>query len=741
MKRLTVCLLIGILALGLAACGGSSSQKGETSTSGDPQTEDGQKVDAPVQKELTDPRGKTLESTATGEADPQLVEPVYETTDVIVAEIIPTEMGYAVDPTGETDSTAGLQKALYDCYYAGGGTVWLPVGNYAISDTVYIPPFVTLRGDWQDPDEGTEYGTIISVWMDPEDTDSAGAFRMGGSSAAIGLTVYYPLQTLDYILPYPYTFFVDAQAANKMSSTIRNVTVINGYRGIGSEYATAHECMQVENVKGTFLYIGYGVANSSDVGTVRNFTVSSKYWKEASADCMNAVDSTLIDIYMKKYVTGLQLGDLEWTEFNNVFIEGCAVGVRTVAGARASFTASFYDLYITDCEQGFVIDDMDSRWGVVIASSHIEGGIINNTEGYVKLTDVEVEGGITEKKEGSVWNDETSLDEYAVDYDTTYTKPASNMIVADLPNGMFTDAGPKLQEYLDEMASVGGGVVYVPGGNYRFSTPVTVPAGVELKGTAATMARDLIGFCNGTVFICYYGDDAADTADGQAFVTLAGENAGLNGIRIVYAENGPLSDDLSSTYAVRGTASGVYVVNCEIAGSAYGIDFYDCDGHYIDGVYACCYYNAFRVGGVGGTIRRCLQNGTVLQRMAVPGLTGWIQASGSDLFSGLIDSILRKESVLVIVEDAVDQVVNDVFAYGVRTSIQNVNSKNTYLNNIGADNIGNITPMILVEGGSVTGVNIMRYNGYSYDLVAGSIAFYNRIAINEVGEKTMIKEQ
>ena len=52
------------------------------------------------QKKLTDPRGKTLEDTSTGELEPQIVETVYETEDVVIADIIPTEMGYAVDPTG-----------------------------------------------------------------------------------------------------------------------------------------------------------------------------------------------------------------------------------------------------------------------------------------------------------------------------------------------------------------------------------------------------------------------------------------------------------------------------------------------------------------------------------------------------------------------------------------------------------------------------------------------------------------
>ena len=63
-------------------------------------------------KELEDPRGVYPEAgTQTGEAKPQIVETKYATEEVVVADIIPTEMGYAVDTTGKKDSTDGIQQA------------------------------------------------------------------------------------------------------------------------------------------------------------------------------------------------------------------------------------------------------------------------------------------------------------------------------------------------------------------------------------------------------------------------------------------------------------------------------------------------------------------------------------------------------------------------------------------------------------------------------------------------------
>lgn len=733
MRKLMMYLFMSAMVLGLTACGQSSSgvvvDEKETATL--------------EYKELTDPRGKILESTATGESKPQLVDTVYETMDVVIADIIPTEMGYAVDPTGQTDSTEGIQTALYDCYANGGGTVFLPSGNYAISDTIYIPPYVSLRGDWNDPDAedfNGDYGTIISVWMDSEDTDSAGAFKVGGSSGAVGLTIYYPLQTLDCIMPYGYTFYVDGVGPNFMLATIENVTIINGYRGIGTPRAKAHELLRIKNVKGTFLHLGVCLNNCSDVDHVLSLKIDNKYWEKASADCMNSVQRSLLDEYTAQYTVGMELSDAEWSEYNDIFIDGCAIGIHTVTGERVAFSGSLYDVTITNCVEGIRMDDLSASWGAVIAKGYIEGGIANYSEGKLKVCDVEIVGGVEEAEEGSIiFDEEVDLSKYEFDYNNTYVKPNKNLMVVELPNGLYTDAGPILQNALNQMAKQGGGVVYVPGGTYRFETSVSVPAGVELRGSASVDTRDQTVICNGTLFHCYYGDDDKNGPNDQAFITLAGENAGLSGIRILYPENSTKSDNFNSTYTVRGTASGVYVVNSMIGGSAYGIDFRDCDNHYIDGVTTTCYYNCLYVGGAKGTVFRFLMNPNVMVRTVSEGLENWV--TGNDMANTLTNSVLRKACVAIKVENATDQFVYCSFAYGCKTFLENINSENTTFLNIAADNIGTIDPQIRIDGGSVVGINILRYGGYSYELVKGDIAFYNRLGLREVAEKTVIKSK
>ena len=72
----------------------------------------------------------------------------FETDDVVVADVIATAARFGADPSGEQDSTAAIQSALDECAAAGGGTVWLPAGQYRVTSGIKIPAFVTLRGDW-----------------------------------------------------------------------------------------------------------------------------------------------------------------------------------------------------------------------------------------------------------------------------------------------------------------------------------------------------------------------------------------------------------------------------------------------------------------------------------------------------------------------------------------------------------------------------------------------------------------
>lgn len=695
-------------------------------------------------EEEFDPFTVQLADKSTGEVNPRLVETLYPTDDVVIAEIIPTEDGYAVSNDGVGDSTAGIQKALNDCYAAGGGTVYLPAGSYAISGTITIPPFVTLRGDWQDADRGTDYGTVIFVYTETNEawgkgkTVTEGTFMLGGSGGVVGMTVYYPRQRLDNVKAYPFTFYTDGKGANYMLSTIKNVTVLNGFRGIGAcclhpnSGGGAHEQLTVENFKGTFLYCGTEVYNQADVGTWQNITISNKYWKEARGDNIKAAANYALDAYTKQYTTGLRLGDLEWTEFKELSVSGCKIGIEIMPGKRIDFAGSLMDVDILDCTLGLKVSDIDSRWGMLIARGTIEGGINNRKLGVVKLCDVKVTG----VKAGRIIEDSSDLSAYTVDHERSYVKPNARLYIAKLDKTGQTDVAEALQKRLNDAAATGG-VVYVPAGRYRLDKPVTVPAGVELRGAASVAGRDQVGLSLGTVICCYYGDGAeANRETDAALITLAGKNAGVNGVRIIYPENGPLDSDLNTTYTVRGTAEGVYIVNSMISASAYGVDFSGCDNHFVKKVTTCCYYNSFRLGGKNGMMNGCLQNGTVIYRTDRSALQNWPD-NEAQIWVELFHPITRVDNQYVVLQNADGQQVYNCFIYGCANMIV-CNDSEAVVANIGSDNIGNGCAQTVCNGGELTVINAMRYNGVSYSKSGGVLRLYNRLTINHKDEETTV---
>lgn len=733
LSRIASILLCGCLMAGaLSACSKTPAESDGSSAGGEPGSST---VDADglyLQPENF-PAPAQLSYTEEGKRGPlRIMDTAYPTEDVVIADIVATDGAYGADNTGAQDSTAAIQKALNDCKTLGGGTVYLPAGRYLLKSGLTIPAFVTLRGDWQDPDEGTGYGTVILADVSSTDSALPALFQIGGSAGVNGLTVYYPRQSLDDVKPYPFTFYVSGLGDGYMLQTITNCTVINGYRGIGACVAesTAHEMMTIDNVKGTFLSVGAEAYNQADVGTWKNLTVSNKYWAEAGGGLV-AADREKLDAYTLANTTGLRLGDLEWTEFANIQVSGCKTGVDIVKGKRIEFAGSFYDVTVTGCETAMQINSMDSRWGMTVARCRFEGSryaIRNQSGGVVKAAGLITEG----KTAGSIKADDVSLEAYAIDYSRTPAKPQANLFSVKGDRTGKEDISGALQEQLDAAGEAGGGVVYIAAGQYRLDKPVTVPAGVELRGCSSVPTREQGGSSKGTLLLVYHGGDSADPDKDTAAITLAGENAGVRGLRFLYPENGVAAGVRPYAYTIRGNAAGVYAVNVAVSGGYNGIDFRGCDNHFIKKFVCCCYNNAMAAGGKNGRIEGCLQNGNMLYRDGVT-FPGW-PLNEANIQEEVMNAVTRKDTEFIRLENAQGQTVYNTFAYGVKSLVVTSDSTDVLIANVGADNIGSGSPLLNTTGGSVTAINVMRYNGISYQNSGTELKIYSRLTIGDKDE-------
>lgn len=190
-------------------------------------------------------------------------------------------------------------------------------------------------------------------------------------------------------------------------------------------------------------------------------------------------------------------------------------------------------------------------------------------------------------------------------------KPSgSAFYVGDASNGVTVtadDNSDALQTLLDQAKANGGGVVFLPPGHYNFRKPITIPTGVELKGSVDVPCLPM---GPGSAMEIYAGKD---DEDGTPFITME-PGSGIRGLVMDYPEqviqlltepdrNG--GDVYHYPYCIRGNKD-VYIVNIGLRACYNGVDLFTnkCDNHFMDYLAGHVFKTAVRVGGgsTGGHI-------------------------------------------------------------------------------------------------------------------------------------------
>ena len=658
-----------------------------------------------------------LPVSAEGTVKPVIVDTVYPTDDIVIADIIVTEAPYFADNTGKTDASAVIQRAIDDCSKAGGGTVFLPVGEYLLQNSLYIRPFTALIGDYTDPDLKEGYGTVILADVPSVDKKNPALIKIGASAGVRGLTVYYPDQNIDNVLPYPYTFFVEGNG-DYMLSSITDCTLINSYRGIGVSAECeegiyqCHEMFTLENVKGTCLYEGLSAHNSADVDTVKTLYLLNDYWAQAG-ERFSAPEKEKIDRYTREHGYGLVLGDIEWPQFSDVKISDRYIGIDFREGIRYCFSGEFTDLYIEKCTIGMNIPDgfvqkRGESWGTAVTSGVIEGSrfaVYAPGNDSLILTDVDIKGIVFGKEIRRYYTD---LSHYAPSYDKTYEKPVSVLYTVNADKTGHTDASRAVQKMLDEAGKTGG-VVYLPAGLYRFDGPVSVPSGVEFRGSSSVPTRCQGGNSGGTLIYSVYGYGE----DHKPLVSL-GEGSGISGLRFDYPENAPTDDSgayKKTSPVIYSESDNVYIVNCFITLASTGIELNSSDNAFIKKVIGCCFDKMFSIKNSDNVfIEGCLQNGNTLPRNGyknfdIPLLQG--RFTEDKLFDFVFIPITRIHTNYIEIESSRNVTVFNSFIYGGK-SFMKAEDSTVLVYNTGHDGSSKTEPAFILSGTDAVLINTMR---------------------------------
>lgn len=168
----------------------------------------------------------------------------------------------------------------------------------------------------------------------------------------------------------------------------------------------------------------------------------------------------------------------------------------------------------------------------------------------------------------------------------------------------FTDDTAAIQKALTAAGQAGGGVVFLPGGEYAIHGNLTVPSGVELRGTYDVSNKA----CDRGSIVRVFTGRGKD--DGPSLIVMA-KHSGIRGLIFVYPEQ-TYGGIVPYPFTIQGRGEDVYVVNVTGGNPYKFLDFmsYRCDRHCLDRVFGAPLKVGIAIGGgsVGGEVRNANLN-------------------------------------------------------------------------------------------------------------------------------------
>ena len=538
-------------------------------------------LDKIVISAVTDP-GFTLIDDP-GFPEPRIVSSPLTTDEVVVADAVVTDPPFNADPTGVADSTAAIQAALDAVGDMGGGTVFLPAGVYRVDGQLNMRQNTALRGDWASPlNGGSGQGTVVKVTYGHGDADSGkqkAFIQVKEPNVSIrNISFWYPNQGVGAnLVPYPYT--IAATNIHSYSPSVVNVTFYNSYQGL---YMIGTSGSYLANIYMTALKDGIKIGAGAETPYFYNVMIENSFWKSAPSGVIanaptTASERNALDAYTQENLTGIQLGQNDGEQIYNVSVKDANRDI--VLQRLAEETVEFY-------------------------------GVMSKVNGTVE--EVELRDYVHYVNTDTI--PETASMSYSF---ASSRKPASatnfyNVKAAPYfakGDGVADDAAA-IQAALDDAGAAGGGTVYLPQGVFKVTSRLSVPEGVELRGSYGVM-HSAEGI-DATLVLAFEGKNTATPETDPAFITLE-PNAGVRGFTIAYPDQGfgaegtirPVS---AYPYTIRGTGSGVWLTDMNLMNSYYGVDLstYRTDHHLVSGVWGTAFQLGMNIGGgsVGGVVER-----------------------------------------------------------------------------------------------------------------------------------------
>ncbi len=183
-----------------------------------------------------------------------------------------TDRRWGARPGDSSDDAGAIQKALDAAGREGGGTVFVPGGDYVIRSALRVPSGVELKGVYDVPHHTIGAGSVLHVFGGKGKAGGNATVGLESNAGLVGLSFYYPEQGLEPVVPYPFLV-----AGRGRGVYVVNVNAANAYQFLDllSQRCDEH---YVDYLSGAPLKIGVRVGGGSRDGVLANTQFNPHYW-------------------------------------------------------------------------------------------------------------------------------------------------------------------------------------------------------------------------------------------------------------------------------------------------------------------------------------------------------------------------------------------------------------------------------------------------------------------------------
>jgi hypothetical protein len=271
------------------------------------------------------------------------------------AKVCAAQMPPGVAGDGVTDDTTALQTAL-DAAGKSGTDVSLEAGQYLIKGSLKVPPGVALRGTWETPHHGAwDHGTTLLLTGGRGQENGPAAITLQQSSSLTGVTMVWPEETADNIVPYPWAIH-----GYGMHNTVENVTLVNAYQGIKIGQPSS-ELHLIRNVFGCVLRRGVFIDSTTDIGRIENVHFNTHYWMRSgypSIQLAKGDTGRYVTGFTEKNLEAFIFGRSDWEYVLNTFVWGAKIGYRFIKTPEGSCNGQFMGIGADACAIGVLVDHL-----------------------------------------------------------------------------------------------------------------------------------------------------------------------------------------------------------------------------------------------------------------------------------------------------------------------------------------------------------------------------------------------